>query len=78
MSESSRGTNKLMTVKQVAELLNVKESTIYSWTYQRFIPHKKVGRLLRFDKKEVLSWVDCNSCKGRKGYTPDINLSNMV
>jgi len=75
--------SKILTIEQVAEMLNVRPS----WIYQRTcdgalrgtgrgrrgkrprqgviphpvdsverIPHFKAGRLLRFDRDEVLSW----------------------
>jgi excisionase family DNA binding protein len=48
---------KLMTLAQVAELLNVKPKTIYDWTHRRRIPCVKLGRLLRFDQDEIERWV---------------------
>jgi predicted DNA-binding transcriptional regulator AlpA len=77
--------SKILTIEQVAELLNVRPS----WIYQRTcdgalrgtgrgrrgkrpgsgvkphpvdsverIPHFKAGRLLRFDRDEVLAWFE--------------------
>ncbi len=46
--------NKLLTPDQVAELLGVEKSTIYNWTHTKFIPHIKVGRLLRLRKADLL------------------------
>jgi len=51
--------------KEVAELLGVRLSTIYSWTHTGFIPHVKVGRLLRFRMDEITTWISKRSCTGR-------------
>lgn len=47
---------KLLTVKEAAILLAVKPRTIYAWVAERRIPYRKVGRLLRFDRDELLAW----------------------
>jgi predicted DNA-binding transcriptional regulator AlpA len=88
--------SKILTIEQVAELLNVRPS----WLYQRTcdgsergtgrgrrrsrqseprphpvevierIPHFKAGRLLRFDRDEVLAWF---TKMHRNGYKPSVN-----
>ena len=51
---------KLLTVNDVAAILNAKPSTIYSWAEQGIIPCVKINGLLRFSEKEVMAWiVDC-------------------
>jgi excisionase family DNA binding protein len=64
--------DKMLTPEEVAQLLGVKKSTIYSWTHEGFIPFSKVGRLLRFQKEDVLDWVNKRSMKGRKDRIPDV------
>ncbi len=56
----------LLTPQQIAELLGVKPSTIYQWTHEGFIPHVKLGRLVRFDEGAVTAWVADRSHAGRK------------
>lgn len=48
----------LLTVKQVAELLNCKTSTIYSWAESGQIPAFKLNGLLRFNQGEIEEWLD--------------------
>lgn len=50
-------TDRLLTVQQVAELLQVKLSTIYKWTHEGSIPHLKLGRLVRFREDDILEWL---------------------
>jgi excisionase family DNA binding protein len=53
--------NKILTVKQVSEMLQTKPSTIYAWAEQRLIPSFKINGLLRFEETEIVEWV--KSCK---------------
>lgn len=64
--------DKLLTPQEIADLLGVKKSTIYSWTHQGFIPFVKAGRLLRFRQSEVISWVAKRADKGRENRIPRI------
>lgn len=60
---------KVITVKQVAELLQVKPSTLYAWAEQGRIPCLKINGLLRFDEEEVMKFV--KGCKRTaRCYTP--------
>ncbi|MGH7794228.1 MAG: helix-turn-helix domain-containing protein [Candidatus Binatia bacterium] len=48
----------LLTVNEAARLLNVKASTLYAWAYRRQIPSQKVGKVLRFRRQDLESWLD--------------------
>ena len=50
--------DKLLTIEQVSELLQVKRSTIYSWTFTRKIPFVKINGALRFKEKVIGKWID--------------------
>jgi len=65
---------KLLTSQEIADYLGVKLSTIYSWTHLGFIPHIKVGRLVRFKESDVRSWLKKRTEKGRVDYLPNIDL----
>ncbi|MCF6159236.1 MAG: DNA-binding protein [wastewater metagenome] len=47
----------LMDMKQAAEYLNVKTSTLYSMCMRREIPYVKIGRLNRFRKIDLDTWI---------------------
>jgi excisionase family DNA binding protein len=64
---------ELLNTAQVAEWLNVKESTIRKWTHYGFIPHVKLGRCVRFQESEIEKWLQARAEKGRSSMTPDIN-----
>ena len=52
---------KLIGIKEVAEILNVKPSTLYQWAELGQIPCFKLNGALRFDIEDVKRWVE--SCK---------------
>lgn len=56
---------KLLTVTEIAEILGVKVSTIYQWTHQEYIPHIKIGGLLRFRIADIMNWLDKRTIGGR-------------
>ncbi|MCA9457598.1 MAG: helix-turn-helix domain-containing protein [Nitrospira sp.] len=53
--------NNLMTIAELAELIGLSVQTIYNMVGQRRIPHVKVGRLLRFDKRLIDDWLKTNT-----------------
>lgn len=56
---------RLMTAKQVSELIEVKPSTIYQWVHLGLIPYVKLGKCVRFKKAELFRWIDKNLRKER-------------
>ncbi len=66
---------KLMTVKEVSELLNLKPSTIRKWVHTGFIPHVKLGkRSVRFQASIIEEWVKTSLRPGRSGRKMSVNL----
>ncbi len=63
---------KLMNAAQVAEWLNVKESTIRKWVHYGFIPHIKLGRCVRFSEEDIQRWLKESSEKGKPTLLPEI------
>ncbi len=50
--------DNLLNVKQVAQYLQLKESTIYSWAQDNKIPAIKIGRTWRFRRADLDSWLE--------------------
>lgn len=44
---------RFMSVKELAAYLGVSVHTVYSWISTRRVPHYKVGRLPKFDRREI-------------------------
>ena len=59
MTENKGSTKpiKILTCKQVAEIIQAKTSTIYSWAEQGIIPCYKINGLLRFEEDDILQWI---------------------
>jgi len=49
---------ELWTIKQVAEFLKLKQSTIYAWAQAARIPAIKMGRTWRFSKEAIVAWLE--------------------
>jgi len=67
--------DKLLTPKQLSELLQVDQTTVYKWSHMEFIPHVKMGKLVRFIEKDVQSWVEQRMRPGRR--TMRYNLAGI-
>lgn len=50
----------LLTTKEVAELLRVKERKVYDLASAGEIPHRRVTGKLLFPKSEIMAWIDGN------------------
>ena len=49
---------KLLNPSQLAEVLNVRPATIYSWLSRGVdIPHVKIAGTVRFREKAVMDWL---------------------
>jgi excisionase family DNA binding protein len=54
---------EILTVQETAALLKLPPSSIYEWTRFRGgnrgipLPHRKVGKYLRFLRSEVMAWL---------------------
>lgn len=51
-------TDRLLTAPEVAELLSVPETWVREHTRTGTIPHLELGRYKRYDRGEVLAWVE--------------------
>ena len=59
---------QLLTVKEVAELINVPVSWVYSKTRHRTmnrIPGFRLGKYWRFRESDVLAWIEGQSVGGK-------------
>jgi excisionase family DNA binding protein len=50
--------DRLLDAKEVAELLNVPTTWVREHTRSGAIPHVPLGRYVRYDRGEVLAWVE--------------------
>jgi excisionase family DNA binding protein len=65
----------LMTVRQVAEMLSIRPSTVYEWARIRYIPSVQLGSgsrkpCVRFDQVEIDRWLEARKKAGRTSRLP--------
>lgn len=52
-------TPALLTIKQVAELLQLSQREVFRWQDRGIVPGRtKLGRLVRFNRAAVLNWIE--------------------
>jgi PTS system nitrogen regulatory IIA component len=49
---------KLMTLQDVAEFLQIKERTVYDWAKKGKIPGFKLGNVWRFKPEDLNIWIE--------------------
>lgn len=57
----------LLTIKQAAERLALSPLTLYAWISRRQIPHRRLGRQVRFSEDDlaaIVERVEANECPG--------------
>ena len=57
---------KLITIKEVSEILGVKVSTLYEWVRNGTIPSYRLNGLIRFDMDEIYAWAKSQSTNNTK------------
>ena len=65
---------KLLTINDLSEWLQVSKSSIYKWTHMGYIPHYKLSSKIRFKVSDVEKWLNKRKRKGRNTYKLDIPL----
>ncbi len=49
---------RLLTVREAARLLGVREQSLYLWVSLKRVPHRKIGRLVRFTMGDLEEYVE--------------------
>jgi PTS system nitrogen regulatory IIA component len=61
----------LMDIRQVAAYLQINEATAYNWAQRGKLPGIKLGRIWRFRRDDIDTWLDQNTHKPKpKNKTP--------
>lgn len=66
--------DRLLTIDDLAEWLQVKPRTIYQWVHEGYIPVIKLGALVRFDRASILAWVKKREAPGRSSKRLETSL----
>jgi excisionase family DNA binding protein len=65
---------RLLTVKELAELLNVRPKTVYQWANLSQIPAIKLNGTLRFDVADIISWIEACKKQVESDYNPFVQV----
>jgi excisionase family DNA binding protein len=65
----------LWTVAEFSAHSKLAKSTIYEWVRKGFIPHLRMGGVIRFRPGEVREWLDRHGQAGRPGRLPNYEPS---
>jgi len=68
-----RDMEKLLTVNDICELLQVKKPLVYKWVHYGYVPHIKIGNVLRFKESKIDQWISNREKRGRSSYALNIN-----
>ncbi len=49
--------DRWLSVDEIAAYLGIKRDTVYKWIREKKMPAQKIGRLWKFRKQEVDTWV---------------------
>lgn len=47
----------LVSPREAARLMSVSERTLFTWSRNGLIPAVRVGRIVRYDRADIASWV---------------------
>lgn len=64
--EEVENANDVLDVPQVAGLLHVGRNTIYTLVAKNAIPHRRLGKAIRFSRAAVMSWLSSWSSRVAK------------
>jgi len=59
--------DRWFSVEDIARYLGIKRDTVYKWIDRKNMPAHKVGRLWKFRKAEIDSWVVSGRSGARSG-----------
>lgn len=53
---------KLLTAREVHDLVGISEKTLYKYASLSLIPHYKIGANVRFRPRELAEWLHARAC----------------
>jgi excisionase family DNA binding protein len=56
----------VLDVEQVAQLLRIGRNTVYELVGRNEIPHRRLGKQIRFSRRALMRWLDSWSSQGAK------------
>jgi len=63
--------DRWLSVDEISEYLGVSKDTVYTWISAKGMPAHRVGRLWKFKREEVDSWVKSGGASDRHDPDPE-------
>ena len=61
---------KILTIKELSELIKIKPKTLYQWAELGQIPSVKLNGSLRFNLDDIKSWISESTKQPYSSYNP--------
>ena len=55
---SIEDSRRLLSIGQLSQQLGISVKTLYGWVCLRQIPYVKMGRLVKFDPRDIAKWIE--------------------
>lgn len=55
---SIEDSRRLLSIGQLSQQLGISVKTLYGWVCLRQIPYLKMGRLVKFDARDIEKWIE--------------------
>ena len=79
IEETLYSTKDILNMKEVGQYLDISQSLLYKLTCSGEIPHfKPRGKMIFFEKKEIVAWIKKNHYCGAEDYNDCINKEPNV
>lgn len=69
---------KLITVKELTEIIRLKKSSIYSLVYKRAIPYVKINSKTLFRLNDIAKFIENNTHKSLNEQLENINTNRKI
>jgi excisionase family DNA binding protein len=66
VSEKISKQKQLLDMNEASEFLGISKSTLYEWVIQKKVPFVKVGRLTKFKKEALDTWLEQRTHEARR------------
>lgn len=67
-----------LNIDEAAEYIKMKKSSIYQLVFQRKIPYCKRGKILLFNKAELVRWIEGRKMETFEDLAHKVNLDNII
>jgi len=57
-TDEGKDSDRLMTLPEVADYLQIAERTVYQWAQSGKIPSFKIGNVWRFQRADIDEWIE--------------------